>query len=36
MKSYWVYMVLCNDGSYYTGVTNDAERRVGEHNSGPD
>ena len=36
MKSYWVYMVLCTDGSYYIGITNDVERRVAEHNSGLD
>lgn len=28
---YWVYMLHCADGSYYTGVTNDLERRVQEH-----
>jgi putative endonuclease len=31
---YYVYIVLCKDGSYYTGVTNDLERRLWEHNSG--
>ena len=31
-NSYFVYMVLCDDGSYYTGVTRDADRRVAEHN----
>ncbi|MBN1130053.1 MAG: GIY-YIG nuclease family protein [Chitinispirillaceae bacterium] len=31
---YFVYIVQCNDGFYYTGVTNDLERRVNEHNSG--
>jgi|SRR5579872_2648653 len=36
MESYWVYMVLCTDGSYYTGITNDPERRVAEHNAGMD
>ena len=34
--SYFVYMVLCDDGSYYVGVTNDADRRVAEHNAGTD
>ncbi|HET6894123.1 MAG TPA: GIY-YIG nuclease family protein [Candidatus Baltobacteraceae bacterium] len=34
--SYFVYMVLCDDGSYYVGVTNDADRRVAEHNAGID
>jgi putative endonuclease len=36
MKSYWVYMVRCADGSFYVGVTNDADHRVGEHNFGED
>jgi len=34
--SFWVYMLLCTDGSYYTGVTNDADKRVGDHNQGID
>ncbi|MEI8230302.1 MAG: GIY-YIG nuclease family protein [Candidatus Peregrinibacteria bacterium] len=36
MKDYYVYILLCADGSYYTGVTNDYERRVGEHQAGAD
>ncbi len=36
MKNYSVYMVLCADGSYYTGITNSVERRVSEHNLGFD
>jgi putative endonuclease len=36
MKTYWVYMVLCADASYYIGITNDVERRLGEHNFGID
>lgn len=32
--NYYVYIVQCKDGSYYTGVTNDLERRLWEHNSG--
>ncbi|HEK19797.1 MULTISPECIES: GIY-YIG nuclease family protein [unclassified Mucilaginibacter] len=34
MKLYHVYMLLCNDGSYYTGVTNNIERRLIEHEAG--
>jgi putative endonuclease len=34
MKQYFVYILLCNDNSYYTGVTNDIERRVIEHEMG--
>lgn len=33
---YFVYIVLCFDGSFYTGVTNDIDRRVHEHNTGID
>ena len=36
MRDYWVYMVLCDDASYYIGITNDVERRVYEHNIGFD
>ncbi len=32
MKTYYVYIVKCSDNSYYTGVTNDVERRILEHN----
>lgn len=34
MKEYFVYILKCSDESYYTGVTNNLERRVFEHNSG--
>ena len=31
----FVYMLLCADGSFYTGVTRrPLEERIGEHNSG--
>jgi putative endonuclease len=34
MSSPWcVYIVLCADGSLYTGIATDAVRRVEEHNS---
>ncbi len=32
-SSYYVYMVECSDGTYYTGITTDIERRVVEHNT---
>ncbi|MFC2176541.1 GIY-YIG nuclease family protein [Bacteroidota bacterium] len=34
MKSMYVYMLKCADGKYYTGVTNNVERRLNEHNNG--
>jgi len=34
MKSYYIYILRCSDGSYYTGVTNDVERRLYEHQEG--
>jgi putative endonuclease len=34
MKTMYVYILECSDGSFYTGVTNDAERRLTEHNAG--
>jgi putative endonuclease len=36
MKQYFVYILLCSDNSYYTGVTNNLERRLYEHESGHD
>ena len=34
MKQYFVYILKCNDGTYYTGVKNDIDRRLFEHQSG--
>ncbi|MET3027722.1 GIY-YIG nuclease family protein [Flavobacterium sp. UW10123] len=34
MKRYYVYILKCSDGSYYTGMTNDINRRLNEHNYG--
>ncbi len=31
---YFVYILECSDGSYYTGVTNNIERRLWEHETG--
>lgn len=31
---YYVYILECNDGSLYTGSTNDLERRLKQHNDG--
>jgi len=33
-KSYYVYMLLCDDGSYYTGYTNDIASRLERHKTG--
>ncbi len=32
----FVYILLCADGSYYTGVTTDLTRRLEEHQQGAD
>jgi len=29
-----VYMVRCSDGTLYTGITNDLNKRIEAHNSG--
>lgn len=34
MRFYFVYILLCSDGTYYTGMTNDMERRLDQHNNG--
>ncbi len=34
IENYTVYMLRCSDGSYYTGITNDIERRFHEHENG--
>ncbi len=36
MKIYYVYILKCSDNSYYTGVTNNLEKRVNEHKEGND
>ena len=33
-ENWFLYILRCQDGSFYTGVTNDIERRVKMHNSG--
>ncbi len=32
----YVYILECSDGSYYTGVTNNLERRLYDHNNDED
>ena len=31
---YYVYMILCEDNTLYTGITTDPERRLKEHKEG--
>lgn len=31
-KIYYVYILECVDGSYYTGITNDLTKRLKQHN----
>lgn len=33
-EPHWVYILLCKNGNYYTGYTNNLERRYQEHISG--
>lgn len=34
MRSYFVYILKCKDDSYYTGITNDPDKRLWQHNEG--
>ena len=34
MAKWTLYIVNCADGSLYTGITNNLERRLKQHNSG--
>lgn len=33
-SQYFVYIVRCQEGTYYTGYTNNLKNRIKEHNSG--
>jgi len=33
-KNWVVYIVECADGSLYTGISNDVEKRIAAHNAG--
>jgi putative endonuclease len=33
-KPWFVYILRCADGSYYTGITTDPPRRLAQHNAG--
>lgn len=34
MMAFWVYILRCSDGSYYTGHTDNLEERIGKHKIG--
>ena len=34
IDKFWVYILRCSDGGYYTGVTNNLELRVEQHQEG--
>ena len=36
MKKYYVYILKCNDDSYYTGITNNVAIRFEQHQTGHD
>jgi len=33
-KSWVIYLLECKDGTLYTGITNDLEKRLDSHNAG--
>jgi putative endonuclease len=35
-KVFYVYVILCSDGSFHTAVTENLERSIREHNTGGD
>jgi putative endonuclease len=34
VDAYSVYVLRCRDGSYYTGIATDVDRRIAEHDGG--
>ncbi len=34
MRKWVVYILKCRDDSYYTGITNDLDKRIIDHNAG--
>lgn len=34
MKTYYVYILKCQDATYYTGITSNLTRRITEHKNG--
>jgi len=33
MSPWWIYLIRCNNGSLYTGISTDVQRRFAEHQS---
>lgn len=33
-NAWWVYILKCADGTLYTGITNNIEKRIQKHNQG--
>ena len=33
-KSWYLYILKCNDGTLYTGITDDLDKRFAAHNAG--
>jgi predicted GIY-YIG superfamily endonuclease len=33
-RGWWLYLLKCADGTLYTGITNDLQRRIAQHNGG--
>lgn len=34
MKIFYVYMLFCCDGTFYTGITSNLEKRIQQHKNG--
>ena len=34
MQDWYIYLIRCRDGSLYTGITTDVDRRFAEHQAG--
>jgi putative endonuclease len=33
-SSYWLYILQCNDGTFYTGICKNTAKRLSQHNAG--
>jgi putative endonuclease len=33
-EPWWVYIAKCSDGTYYTGISNNINKRLNKHSSG--